>query len=199
MNAFEKRFLYYIHNKSRRDLEDHVDHLLDMFIVIVKNDVKRIQHNDIPDERENDDIVCLSSTDREFGWKYIWCLFYDFYALHHPEMGNSIYKKQKSKRALSEWGDILNTFHYYSRNKEMNTTVYLTRLLYENVPTISFKKFKKNPSKHNFLCALKTTDSNILYDYIISNKQITKKNIPFNNPQYDQNHILIAIWEQSSS
>lgn len=197
MNALQKQFIYNLHHKSCEDLEDHVDHLLDMFVVIVKNDIKRIQN--ISDERENDEIICLSSTERNIGWNYIWCLFYDFYALHHPEMEISIHKKQQSKKVLPEWGDILNTFHYYSRHNEMSTKVYFSRLLYENVPPISFTKFKKNPSKYNFLCALKTTDPNILYDYIMTKKQITKKTIPVYKPLYDQTHILIAAWEYSFS
>lgn len=200
MDAFEKKFIYYLHRKSCEDLEDHVDDLLDMFVVIVKNDIKRIQH--ISDERENDEIICLSLTQRNIGWGFIWCLFYDFYALHHPEMEKIIYKKQQCKKVLSEWGDILNTFHYYSRHNEMSTKVYFSRLLYENVPPISFKKFKKNPSKYNFLSALKTTDPNILYEYMITKKQSVKvaKIVistyePWIKPHYDQTHILIAAWE----
>lgn len=186
MNALQKKFIYNLHHTSNEDLEDHVDNLLDMFIVIVKNDIKYTEN----------DVVCLSSTERTFGWNYIWRLFYDYYALNHPEMEKRILKKQQSKRVIPEWGDILNTFHYYSRHNEMNTKVYSARLLSENVPPISFEKFKKNPSKYNFLCALKTTDPIILYKYITSKREIPKTSFQLNT---HPSHILIAIWEYSFS
>jgi hypothetical protein len=195
MESLQKRFLYVLHKKTNKNLEERVDKLLNMFIAIVKND-----------PNQDDDDVCLSSANRETGWNYIWCLFYDFYALHHPEMEKVIYKKQQAKIVLPEWSDILNTFHYYSRHNEMNTKVYFSRLLYENVAPISFEKFRKNPSKYNFLCALKTTDPNILYRYIITKKQPAKvarivisTYEPWIKPRYDQIHILIAAWECFSS
>ena len=211
MEHIERRFLYWLHGgKTHRDLEDNIDHLLDMFIVIIKNDTSRIlrvnKKYDISDERDNDELIVLSSKQKAHGWNCIWSLFYDFYALHHPEMEKTIYKKQQSTKTLVEWGDILNTFHYYSRNNEMSIKVYFARQLYENVNPIPFKEFKKNPSKYNFLCALKTTPHNKLYKYIIGmnhSKSIADKVVktyePWIKPKYDQSHILIAAWEYLSS
>lgn len=207
MEHIERRFLYWLHGgKTHRDLEDNVEHLLDMFLVILKNDKKRIirvnNKYDITDERDNDELIVLSTKEKIHGWNCIWSLFYDFYALNHPELEKMIYKKQESKQTISQWGDILNTFHYYSRHNEYSTQVYLSRQLYENVPPISFQKFKANPSRYNFLSALKTTPHDKLYKFIISmnhSKKIADKIIktykPWIKPKYDQTHILIAAWE----
>jgi len=143
-------------------------------------------------------------------------MFYDFYSTHHPEMERYIYDKQKKdKNEIAVWSDLLNTFHYFSKHKEMSMETYLSRQLYEDIMPISRNTFLSEPTKINFIGLLKGSDDydTVYYDVIntlstqniipkMEDKdieRIIKTYKPWKRPLYDKSHILIALWVSLTS